>query len=259
LDRRYFIAAAVALGLGLPSVLTSLWYLHDDGVLTRNTNGDFCYADLFWHPEHEVTELGYRHGLPDTKWWYKIQSSEYGEIWIDNPNQELWDHVSLVQYSFQFPPKPQWTLANNHLTLDAEVMVPKPDAPYTPDPSTSWSRVAIAFQLKRTDGLNYVLEEGKEFTELYSEFDVYRHNAKYFHFKGSNVYEYPADQLKPGDWRLYHIDLNDFFKNGYGNLGGWPDELIEFTYLSAWYLVVEVLGSRMSAAWKNIALRNWGR
>jgi hypothetical protein len=69
--------------------------------------------------------------------------------------------------------------SDNDTTLEAEVMIPEADSLYTLDPRQSWNRVAMAFQLEKKDGSSYVFGTHK-FAKLYSEFDVYRHNANYF-------------------------------------------------------------------------------
>lgn len=217
------------------------------------SDGSFCPGIELWAPEHALTELGYPNGLPNTKWGYEIEECGSGRIWIDNPDPKIWDHASLVRYSNWFPPESQWLLEGNQLTLKAEVMIPELDIPHVSDPEEFWSRIAIAFQWKRIDGLPYNVDGVKQHY-VYSEFDVYRHNMDYFHSRGSNVYEYHVGQLEPGIYKNYMIDVNDFFLNGYGSRTGWGVDFYGGTILAAWSLVVETLGSRISAAWKNVKL-----
>lgn len=216
-----------------------------------NKNGDFCSGEAFWHPWDNVAELGYETSLPDTKWGYAIENCQYGKLWIDNPNLRLWDHCGLAQWTAEYPPPSQWALSDNDMTLEAEVMIPEADSLHTSDPERSWSRVAIAFQLEKKDGSSYVFGTNK-FAKLYSEFDVYRHNAEYFYAPGSNVREYHADQLPIGVFRKYRISLNDFFLSGHGSREGWGRDFYDESRLDSYYLVVEVQSAKASAAWRNV-------
>lgn len=217
----------------------------------KNKNGDFCSGEAFWHPWDNVAELGYETSLPDTKWGYKIENCQYGKLWIDNPNLSLWDHCGLAQWAAEYPPSSQWVLSENDMTLQAEVMIPEEDSLYTPDLQKSWSRIAIAFQWEKTDGSSYTFG-AKKFAKLYSEFDVYRHNANYFYVSGSNVREYHTDQLPIGIFRKYRINLNDFFLSGQDGREGWGRDLYNESRLDAYYLVAEVQGSKASGVWRNI-------
>jgi hypothetical protein len=217
-----------------------------------NRNGDFCDGSDYWHPWHDVSELGYPSGLPETKWGYFIEPCQYGKVWINNPDPSRWDHAGLAQWSDDFPPNSIWELAREELILEADVMITEPDV-LQPNGESSWDRAAIAFQWRRIDGLNYVVDD-KSHAYLYSEYDVYRHNANFFHSKGTNVYEYHADQLPFQQFRHYSIDVNDFCKNGYESMGGWG-KLSDESLMSAWYLVVETQGGAISSAWRNVQLR----
>ena len=223
-----------------------------------NKNGDFCSGKVFWNPWDNVAELGYSTPLPKTKWGYEIRECEYGRLWIDNPNLQLWDHCGLQQLTLFFPPESQWDLSDNNLALEAEVMLPEKDSLYTTDPKKSWSRVAIALQWEKKDGTSYVFGN-KTYENLYSEFDVFRDNASYFYVPDSNVREYHVDQLPVGVFKKYKINLNDYFVagvpsqiSGVHNPGGWGQQLRDQSRIASYYLVVEVQGSKASAAWRNI-------
>ncbi len=218
--------------------------------LLLNRNGDFASHIQYWHPWHGVSEIGYPSGLPTTRWSYYISPGECGVISIDNPNSQLYDHGGLSQWSTDFPPYRQWSLSQNELILEAEVMLAKQDVLYEAD---GWNRAAIAFQWSRRDFTDYIIDDIKHHY-IYSELDFYRNQSTYFHEKGGDVYEYHADQLEAGQFKKFRIDLNDFFTNGFEYRGGWGDELCENSRLSAWYLVVETLGGRIDSAWRNVRI-----
>jgi hypothetical protein len=216
-----------------------------------NRNGDFELQLEYWHPWHGVNEIGYPRGLPTTDWHYEIHPGQCGLISIDNPNTKLYDHGGLSQWSTDFPPWRQWSLSQSDLVLEAEVMIANEDALY--DAEESWNRAGIALQCCRRDAADYVIDDVKHHF-IYSEFDFYRDKANYFHQEGGDVYEYHGDQIDAGQFKKYRIDVNDFFKNGFENLGGWGDELASGSRLSAWYLVVESRGGRIDSAWRNIRI-----
>jgi hypothetical protein len=218
--------------------------------LYLNRNGDFASQIEYWHPWHGVSEIGYPNGLPTTQWSYCIRPGECGVISIDNPNSQLYDHAALSQWSSDFPPYRQWSLSQNALNLEAEVMLVEQDVLYGGD---SWNRAAIAFQWSRRDFTDYTIDDIKH-RFIYSELDFYRNRSTYFHEKGGDVYEYHAHQVEAGQFKKISIDLNDFFRDGFDNRGGWGDELCENSRLSAWYLVVETRGGRIDSAWRNVRI-----
>ncbi len=79
----------------------------------------------------------------------------------------------LSQWSTDFPPYQQWSLSQNDLVLEAEVMLAKQDVLYDAD---SWTRAAIAFQWSRRNATDYVIDDVKH-SQIYSEFDFYRNQV----------------------------------------------------------------------------------
>jgi len=124
-----------------------------------------------------------------------------------------------------------------------------------PDKNKSWSRVAIAFDLKKIDGTEYSLQSLLP-DSIFSEFDIYRRNFRGCASKELGVIEYHVDQIPVGQWRHYNIDINDFIQHGFGIVGcdSWGKEWHDQSFVNQWYLVIENLASRTKARVKNLEL-----
>jgi len=70
----------------------------------------------------------------------------------------------------------------------------------------------------------------------------------------TDVYEYHADQLPFGQWKSYRIDLNNFLRTGWCNVGGWGEEICNMSRIQAWYLVVENTAARTKASWRKVRI-----
>jgi len=228
-----------------------------------NPNGDFSQGSQFWK--------GGLVGTTDARnvtAGINVIQNDHGEVWIDNPDLTAYANTALMQASGGLSglvqqagiPLTQWFFSSHHLMLEADVRVDY-DEPYGED---SWSRVAIATWIQRIDpvissgGTVYFEIKSNLYTKLYTEYDVYRRNVQFLGYNaldlGSNVNEYPADQLPIGYWKPYKIDLNELIMNGYNELGGWGKQNLDVALLSAWYLVPEAKGSRLQASWRRIKI-----
>ena len=218
-------------------------------VTAINLNGDFSQGMDHWADASRP--------LPTTTRGYDVERGEYGEIWIENPNDETLDLVTLAQGPWTHPsiPRSSFDLKDHRFRLEADVMVVEDQT--LPYHNRSQSRVAIAFAFNKTDGSIY---SPKFFflDTIFSEFDVYHRNVpwtcKQTLAGGSVVYH--VDQLPFGLWRHYSIDVNDFFLNGFGanSCGGWGKDWHDQSFINQWYLVVENMASRTKARIRRVKL-----
>jgi hypothetical protein len=215
-----------------------------------NVNGDFFQGLDHWSADNHF-------GLPTTKWGYEIKAGEYGEIWIENPNDEKLDLVTLAQGPWTHPdiPRSSFDLRDHRFRLEAEVMVVADQIlPYN---NRSQSRVAIAFDFRRLDGSAYSPTFLFPY-DVFSEFDVYQRNVTWTceQTRKAGALTHHVDQLPFGLWRHYSIDVNDFFLNGFGDnsCGGWGKDWFDQSFINQWYLVVENMASMTKARIRNVRL-----
>jgi hypothetical protein len=116
-----------------------------------------------------------------------------------------------------------------------------------------FSRAAIAFTIMKPDGSNYGIE-GEVHDRLCMELDFYRRNDSYVGGPPSDSFTYSADQIQPGYWKHFAIDVADLITNGFNGRGGWGESVYDESMLWARYLVVEVQGSKTSASWRKVRL-----
>jgi hypothetical protein len=228
-----------------------------------NPNGDFSEGEKYWKGGYVGTG-----DARNATAGIKILAKDHGEAWLDNPDLSTHTNTALMQavdnlYREAGLQCANWFLRDHHLMLEADVRIDN-DQPYAQD---SWSRIAIAtwIQRKESADLNnngdlYFTINGNSYTKLFTEFDVYRRNVAFLGYNamssGSNVNEYPADQLPVGCWKPYKIDLNEFITNGYNALGGWGKENHDMAMLCAWYLALEAKGAMLQASWRRIKIYN---
>jgi len=218
-----------------------------------NPNWDFSLGELWWNP-HSGGQLG------SASWGYKIVPGQYGQVWLDNPDLNNWPNAAMPQDvtcsgkllgNIQLS---EWYLKGKHFTLEADVLVNEDVA----RDSKGWSRVAVVVTMRRIDGGAYNVR-GRITTDLYTEYDVYRRNVSWDGYSDwrnepTDVYEYHADQLSFGHWKTYKIDVTEFLETGYGNVGGWGEEIYNTSRMQAWYLVVENTAARTEASWRRIKM-----
>jgi hypothetical protein len=214
-----------------------------------NENTDFSSGLDHWSADHHF-------GLPTTDWGYDVKRGEYGEIWIENPNDRQLDLVTLAQGPWTHPdiPKSKFYLRDNRLRLEAEVMIVEDQV--LPHTKLSYTRVAIAFDFKKIDGSIY----STKFlfpTSIFSEYDIYQRNNPWgCETKEVGTISYHVDQLSLGQWRHYSIDINDFCISGFGTdkCGGWGEDWHDQSYVNQWYLVVENQAAETRARIRNVQL-----
>jgi hypothetical protein len=214
-----------------------------------NENGDFSQGQDHWADASQP--------LSTTKRGYNIEKGEYGEIWIENPNDHKLDLITLAQGPWTLPhvPKSSFYLKDHKLQLQADVMVVEDQV--LPHHNRSQNRVAIAFDFKKIDGSVY--SPSFLFPDsVFSEFDVYQRNISWTCEEtlqaGAVVYD--ADQLPFGYWKHYIINLNDFFLNGFGidGCGGWSRVWYNQSFVNQWYLVIENMASKCTARIRDVEL-----
>jgi len=267
LNRRQFLkytGAGVIIGtsaIGLDYVLgPTLRRIESSNAATRtnalgdrpiNPNWDFSLGQLWWNP-HSGGQLR------SASWGYKIVPGQYGQVWLDNPalgncpNAAMPQDVIINGKLLGDVQLREWYLKGKHFTLEADVLVNEDVA----HDRRGWSRVAVVVTMRRIDGAAYNVR-GMITTDLYTEFDVYRRNVSWNGYSDwrnepTDVYEYDADQLSLGNWKSYVIDVTEFLQTGYGNIGGWGEEVYNASRIQAWYLVVENTAGRTEASWRRI-------
>jgi hypothetical protein len=226
-----------------------------------NPNGDLSEGDKYWKGGY----VGAGNARNATA-GIRILANDHGEAWLDNPDLNAHTSTALMQAVDTLKREAgiecaTWFLRDHHLMLEADVRIDY-DQPYAQD---SWSRVAIATWVQRmessylnSNSVPYFSVKGNTYSKLFTEFDVYRRNVPFLGYyatsSGSNVNEYPADQLPVGYWKPYKIDLNELIMNGYNALGGWGKENHDVAMLCAWYLAPEAKGSKLQASWRRIKI-----
>ena len=215
-----------------------------------NPNGDFSEGEKYWAPHISP-------GLETSKWGYNIVPNQFGQVWIDNPLVSEWttsnDHVAMYQdfnsVKWAGIRKSDLMLRGRRFTLEADVRMEED----TPDDLKGFCRGAIAFSIRKSDDSSYKFGEN-EYDAVYMELDFYRRNNSYIGGPPADNYTYPVDQIPLGEWKHFRVDLTDSILNGFNNQGGWGEEIFNESMLWAWYLVVEVQGTKAAASWRKVRL-----
>lgn len=226
-----------------------------------NPNGNFSEGEIYWDassPSLQTSQWGYK--ITKQEWWKFWNNNQFGQIWIYNPlvdrihEEKANDHVALMQtlktvkdYGVT---QSDLMLKDKRFVLDADIRMDE-DIQYAPD---GFSRAAIAFAIAKPDNSPYLTDNKSR--GLYAEYDFYRRNFSTVGGLPKNYFECPVDQIQIGEWKHYTIDVKNFLTNGWNGLGGWRKDIYDESLLSAWYLVVEVQGSKAGASWRNIKLNS---
>jgi hypothetical protein len=215
-----------------------------------NPNGNFSEGEKYWAPHISP-------GLQTSTWGYNVVTNQFGQVWIDNPLVGDWgsanDHVAMYQdfnsVKWAGIRKSDLMLKDRRFVLEADVRVDEDTERIT----GGFGRAAIAFTIMKPDESNYTVD-GSEHKALYMELDFYRRNTSYIGGPPSDSFTYPADQIPPGYWKHFALDVTDLITNGFNGRGGWGESTYNQSMLWAWYLVVEVQGSKTSASWRKVRL-----
>jgi hypothetical protein len=218
-----------------------------------NPNWDFSQGVRWWNPH-------YGGELEGAQWGYQIAPGHYGAISLDNPNLNNWPNAAMPQEVILkgrllgSVPLEEWHLRDRQFILEADVLVNE-DAPHD---TKGWSRVAIVIGTRRIDGKFYDIRGRRAFT-LYTEYDVYRRNVRWegyedWKYGPTDSYEYHAEQLPLGSWKSCVIDVSEFLRNGFKNIGGWGDEIYNMSRIQTWYLAIENTAASTRAAWRRVKI-----
>jgi len=215
-----------------------------------NPNGNYSEGEKYWEPHISP-------GLQTSKWGYNIVTNQFGQIWIDNPVVGEWssanDHVAMYQdfncVKWAGIEKSDLMLRDRRFVLEADVKMNED----TEENPSGFSRGAVAFAIRKPDDSCYDIEE-KSYGTLYMELDFYRRNNSYVGGPPSDSYTYPFAQIPIGNWKHFRIDVTDCITTGSNRHGGWGEDVYNESMLWAWYLVVEVQGSKSAASWRKVEL-----
>jgi hypothetical protein len=262
-NRRQFISDSikVLIGAGIGAVATKSLENYASSAteplignrfteLPLNPNGDFSEGEKYWEPHISP-------GLPTSKWGYHVVTNQFGQVWIDNPlvgkSSSANDHVAMYQdfncVKSAGIEKSDLMLRGRSCFLEADVRVDE-DVEEAP---AGFARAAIAFALRKPDDSCYNIGINTYGT-LYTELDFYRRNDSYIGGPPSDNFTYPTEQIPLGSWKHHRIDVTDYITNGFNGHHGWGEKTYNESMLWAWYLVVEVQGSRSAASWRSVKL-----